>query len=290
MRIPDQLLKCVGFVSRDEENLDYRASAFVVSVPYDGHSGCLHLVTAKHVAVSLQNGEASIAFNGKDGLPIWMKNGVNMPWYFHPDETVDVAILPMASVRLREYDYQDIAVDLFLTSARSDEYQIGCGDDVFTIGLFAPFIGNLRFTPIVRTGVIAMMPEGRIHHPKFGSMEAYLTESRSLGGLSGSPVFVRDTVKVPAVNQDGKPRAFTAPGGFHLLGLLSGHWDSPPAGDAERSLNMGISLVVPATKILEALFAPELTALREEAFERGIIPEARNVNQSALENSRDERD
>jgi hypothetical protein len=144
-------------------------------------------VTAKHVAVSLQKGEASIAFNGKDGLPLWMNNGDRVPWFFHPDETVDVAILPMASIRLREYDYQDIAIDLFLTSARSEEYEIGCGDDVFTIGLFAPFAGTVRFTPIVRTGVIAMMPEGRIHHPKFGSMEAYLTESRSLGGLSGSP-------------------------------------------------------------------------------------------------------
>jgi hypothetical protein len=267
VRIPDRLLKCVGFVSRDQENLDYRASAFVVSVPHDEHSGCLHLVTAKHVAVSLQKGEASIAFNGKDGLPLWMNNGDRVPWFFHPDETVDVAILPMASLRLREYDYQDISIDLFLTSTRSEEYEIGCGDDVFAIGLFAPFTGTLRFTPIVRTGVIAMMPEGRIRHPEFGSMEAYLTESRSLGGLSGSPVFVRDTVSVQGVNKEGKPRPFSAPAGFHLLGLLSGHWDAP-AAEMGGSLNMGISLVVPATKILEALFAPELTALREEAFER----------------------
>jgi hypothetical protein len=287
VRILDQLLKCVGFVSRDQENLDYRASAFVVSVPDDELSACMHLVTAKHVAVSLEKGEASIAFNGKDGLPLWMNNGDRVPWFYHPDETVDVAILPMASLRLREYDYQDIPINLFLTSARSEEYEIGCGDDVFTIGLFAPFTGSLRFTPILRTGIIAMMPEGRIHHPKFGSMEAYLTESRSLGGLSGSPVFVRDTVTVQGVNKEGQPRPFSAPAGFHLLGLLSGHWDAPAAEMNDRSLNMGISLVVPATKILEALFSPELTALRKEAFQRGLISEASNLDQNAHENSRD---
>ena len=284
MRIPNPLLKCVGFVSRDQENLDYRASAFVVSVPHDEHSGCLHLVTAKHVAISLQKGEAIIAFNGKDGLPLWMKNTDEASWFFHPDETVDVAILPMASLRLREYDYQDISTNLFLTSDGSQEYGIGIGDDVFTIGLFAPFIGTLRFTPMVRTGVIAMMPQGRVQHPKFGSIEAYLTESRSLGGLSGSPVFVRDTVSVQGVNKEGKLRPFSAPAGFHLLGLLSGHWDAPAAAN-DGSLNMGISLVVPATKILEALFSPEITALREEAFQRGLIPETSNVDQNAPENS-----
>lgn len=279
MRIPDQLLKCVGFVSRDQENLDYRASAFVVSVPHDENTGCLHLVTAKHVAVRLQNGEASIAFNGRDGLPLWMKNGSEVPWFFHSDETVDVAILPMASIRLREYDYQDIPTNLFLTANRSQEYEIGIGDEVFAIGLFAPFTGTLRFTPIVRTGVIAMMPRGRIPHSTFGSIEAYLTESRSLGGLSGSPVFVRDTVSVQAVNREGIPRPFSAPAEFHLLGLLSGHWDAQGARDGGGGLNMGISLVVPATKILEALFSHELTALREEAFQRGLIPETSNIGE-----------
>ncbi|HEU5340871.1 hypothetical protein [Edaphobacter sp.] len=268
-------------------NLDYRASAFVVSVPHDEHNGCLHLVTAKHVAIRLQRGEAVIAFNGKDGLPLWMSNGDRVPWFFHPDETVDVAILPMASLRLNEYDYQDISTNLFLTSARSEEYEIGCGDDVFTIGLFTPFTGVLRFTPIVRTGVIAMMPDGRVHHPEFGSMEAYLTESRSLGGLSGSPVFVRDTVSVQGVNTEGKPRPFSAPAGFHLLGLLSGHWDAPGTTRHSAGLNMGISLVVPAAKILEALSSPSLTALREEAFQRGLIPEASNVGQSTQEISCD---
>ena len=83
MRIPDRLLKCVGFVSRDQDDLEYRGSAFVVSVPHDQNSGCLHLLTAKHVAFALQNGEAVIGMNGKDGLPLVLKNGA-VGWHYHP--------------------------------------------------------------------------------------------------------------------------------------------------------------------------------------------------------------
>jgi hypothetical protein len=276
MRIPDQLLKCLGFVSRDQEVLDYKGSAFVVSVPYDEHSGCLHLVTAKHVAVKLQNGEAAIAMNGKDGLPLWMKNGNQTPWFFHPtDPTVDVAVLPMASLRLREYDYQDISINLFATQERIAEYGIGLGDEIINIGLFTPFVGASRFTPIVRTGTIAMMPEGRLPHPVYGSVEAYLAEGRSIGGLSGSPVFVRDTLHMPVMTKDGVPAQMSALGTFHLLGLMLGHWDAPPdfSEPGGRSINMGISIVVPAYKILEVLFSDELIALRQEAFNRGFPPE-----------------
>jgi hypothetical protein len=272
MRIPDQLLKCTGFVSEDREDPDYRASAFIVSVPHDEASGCLHLLTAKHVALRLQNGKAMIALNGKDGLPLWMKNGLEVPWFFHPDETVDVAILPMASRRLSEYDYQDIPMHMFLTTQRQLDYHIGIGDEVLNIGLFTPFVGDLRFTPVIRTGTISMMPDGRIRHPVFGSVEAYLTESRSMGGLSGSPVFVRDTVQVQGQDRDGKPRLFYALGDFHLLGLISGHWEtSSNIPDNKGVVNTGISIIVPAAKILEALFSDELASLRGEAFARGFL-------------------
>jgi hypothetical protein len=231
------------------------------------------------VAASLQSGAAVIAFNGIDGLPLWMMNGTEVPWFFHADETVDIAILPMASLRLREYDYQDISTNLFITPERRQEYGIGIGDEVFTIGLFPLFFGDLRFTPMARTGIISMMPRGRLSHPVFGSIEAYLTESRSLGGLSGSPVFVRDTVQVHGLaNKEGVPRPFSASANFHLLGMLSGHWDAPHPSGSETALNMGISLVVPAEKILEALFEPEISAVRKEAFDRGILPNAKNLS------------
>ena len=120
-----------------------------------------------------------------------------------------------------------------------------------------------------------MMAEGRMPHPDYGSVEAYLAEGRSIGGLSGSPVFVRSTVHFPATTRTGEPTQFSASGTFHLLGLMLGHWDAPPdfSEPDGRSVNMGISIVVPAYKILEVLFSDELMVLRQEAFTRGFAAE-----------------
>jgi len=93
-------------------------------------------------------------------------------------------------------------------------------------------------------------------------IEAYLIESRSIGGLSGSPAFVRQTV----------------PGGmgsFYLLGLMHGHWDIPPeqkndllmSGDYFGRVNMGIAIVITAKKILEVLYHPELVERRQKSDE-----------------------
>ena len=277
MRIPDQLLKCVGFVSRDLEHLDYRGSAFIVLVPYDASKGVLHFVTAKHVAIALENGEAAIAMNGKDGLPIWGKNTTQVPWFYHPDEAVDVAVLPMGSARIHDYDYQEISTNMFITAQRSSEYGIGVGDEIVCLGLFSPFIGNQRFTPIARSGIIAMMPDGELPHPQFLRMEAYLIESRSRGGLSGSPVFVRHTIHPEAVNSEGKTIRFSASSDFHLLGLLSGHWEEASSSSGAGNVNMGLSLVVPASKILETLLHPDLVTIRQQAIERGLNPKSLNL-------------
>jgi hypothetical protein len=270
LRVPAQLLKCVAFISRDEEQLDYGGSAFVVLVPDDDTSGCLHLVTAKHVAIALESGKAMVAMNGKDGLPLWMKNSTAVNWFFHPDEAVDVAVLPMATIRLHDYDYQEIPTTIFLTPQRAERFGISVGDETICLGLFRPFVGRNRFTPIARSGIIAMMPDGELPHPQFLTMEAYLIESRSRGGLSGSPVFVRNTIHPQGVDSAGAPIRFSASSDFHLLGLLSGHWTANPTSGKDGD-NMGLSLVVPAVKILEALCHPDLLVLREEAFRRGFI-------------------
>ena len=272
MKIPKQLLKAIAFVSEDREELDYRATPFVVSVPFDDRTGCMHLVTARHVAAKLSDGKATVAFNGKDGLPLWMQNGTRVPWYFHEDPSVDIAILPMASARLNDYEYQDIPTKMFVTEERQEQYDLGIGDDVFSLSLFRTYVGQERLSPIARAGVIAMLPEGRFPHPKFGSVETYLIDSWSMGGYSGSPVFVRDTVKVQALGADGQPRPFSAAGDFHLLGLLSGHITLPSARSGPDQ-DTRVGLVVPARKILEALHSPELSSIRAEAFERGLLPD-----------------
>ncbi|MGA7506202.1 MAG: hypothetical protein WBW57_18850 [Candidatus Sulfotelmatobacter sp.] len=277
MRVPDAVIKCVGFVSPfmgDTVALEYGGTAFIVAIRMDEKHSFAHLVTAKHVADAIDPGEAVIAMNAKDGAPRFLRTG-SQKWFFHPTEpdSVDAAVIPFGSPRFSEYDINSIEERSFVNDEKIAEYGIGIGDEIFLTGLFTRFFGHTHLIPIVRTGNIAMLPRDRVPVKDFGLIEAYLAEGRSIGGLSGSPVFVRNTVSLPeGRDQKGKPITLSGLGPIHFLGLMHGHWDLPasfsPTEQAE-AVNMGISIVVPAKKILEVLYHPELVAMRKEHLEKG---------------------
>jgi hypothetical protein len=79
--------------------------------------------------------------------------------------------------------------------------------------------------PIVRHGNVAMLPTEQVQ-TDLGYTDAYLVEVRSIGGLSGSPVFVRHTIGFPVQRTDGSSdMAFANGPATTLLGLMHGHWD-----------------------------------------------------------------
>lgn len=273
MRIADRLLKTVGFVSRydpDGQGGSYikpGGTAFVVGVLMDEKNVLAHLVTAKHVAKAIEADEGVIAMNGKDGSPLFLRTD-GQKWFYHPTEedSVDVAVLPFGSARFREYDIEWIPETVFATDQTIAEFDIGLGDELFIIGLFTKFYGKTEVIPLIRTGNLAMMPKDKIPVSGFGEIEAYLAEGRSIGGLSGSPVFVRNTVKMSVQTAEGKAANMARLGRAHLLGLVHGHWDLPVSFSETQKLeavNMGVSIIVPAKKILETLYHPELVAMRE---------------------------
>ena len=110
-------------------------------------------------------------------------------------------------------------------------------------------------------------------------IEAYLAEVRSVGGLSGSPVFVRTSVGVDydVHGRSGARRIARVhlQGDYFFLGLMHGHWEIPSgkrnsvqlpsAKKGEDSINLGIAIVIPAKKILEVLNQPELVERRMQA-------------------------
>ena len=268
MRVADEVVKCVGFVSKSKKISDYRGTAFFVTVPH-GDGSFLHIITAKHVAVSVMPDSACIAINAKDGLPRWMQAG-DTDWFYHPsDETVDVAVMPLATDMVAAYDIRPIPLELFATASVIESQRIGLGDELINVGLFRPFSGSEEFLePIVRTGNIAMMPRSKVPTAKFGNMDAFLAEGRSIGGLSGSPVFVRSTVNMPARDSSGAPAQISGLGPIRLLGLTHGHWDLPLDAIAPSThVNMGVSIIVPAQKILETLYHPDLCRLRDKRAE-----------------------
>jgi len=223
----------------------------------------MHLVTAKHVAETLEGKIFGVRVNLKVGgsTIIYARN---IEWNYHPtDMSADVAVVPFPA--LKDTELRMLPQEVLLTEKTRKEKDYGIGSEVFIPGLFVYHQGSLRSQPIIRMGNIAMIPEERVVTAKYGPMEAYLIESRSIGGLSGSPVFVR---------------AFTnfAKGeyAYALFGIVHGHYlaSTTRAADVsaedfnnDEAVNVGIAIVTPAQKILDILLSEKLSSHRKAAEE-----------------------
>lgn len=270
MQVPDEIRKCVVFLGyRMADGSDkYAGTAFWANRRI-GNTGqrFMYLVTAKHVIDGIQDkgyDKVWVRVNFKGGEAYWLETELKY-WLYHPTDPdhVDVAVLPLP-LPAEQIDHITYPIHSFATDDILSSEAIGIGDEVFITGLFHVHAGERRNIPLVRVGNIAAMPEEPVLTKKGTLMDAYLIESRSIGGLSGSPVFVHlGAVRLkdghPHVVIEGQPI-------FYLLGLLHGHWDTPlPDVDevvedeqaSQRTvINMGIAMVVPAYKILEVIQQP----------------------------------
>lgn len=272
MRIPDIIKKCLGFVGLRQPNgsIHWGGTAFVVSVPglrYPDYKFDF-LVTAKHVADEIVGADAVVRMNRADGSFIIFEL-INAPWWFHPTEaaTVDAAVTIFSPAPDLRLDVRNIPLKMFATEQLIQNRDIGIGDEVYIAGLFTKVTETSKNQPVVRLGNLAMLPDEKINFPAIGMIDAYVVEARSIGGLSGCPVFVRETINMHMSDVPGGPvtRALHGAGAFYLLGSMIGHWQIPKGSSPvlAEAVNMGMSVVVPAKKIIEILDHPELIAMRE---------------------------
>lgn len=283
MRTPDEVLKCALFLGHFEGgDLHLGGTAFVVSLKERWGSSYPYLVTARHAIIAIGNREQGIRANLRDGGADDIRIEGESKWWFHPTEekSVDVAVRPFVA---DEFDIIAIPTSMFLGDSDIQEYYVGQGDEVVIPGLFTQLIGRSKNVPIIRRGSVAMFPDEPIPSVDMGDsiqdIDGYLVEVRSVGGLSGSPAFVRAPIgmdyKVHGTSGDYRVATAHLQGDYFFLGLMQGHWEIPPhkrnkvdfpsAKKGEDSINLGIAIVVPAKKILEVLQHPDLAAMREEA-------------------------
>jgi len=281
VRIPDVILKSVGFIGevthRDSSGIsgDLYGTGFFIAIP-SSITGYFFFcfVTALHVVKDLVGREIYVLVNKKGGGVTALSSLAGSGLWTHPtDRSADVAVIPMGPDPTA--DYIAVAVNDFATPELIQAQNIGIGDEVVITGLFTPAPGTKRNMPIIRHGNIAMLPEEQIQ-TEMGYADVYLVEARSIGGLSGSPVFTRPTVFVQVVLEDGTTKTLHGIGDqYPLLGMMHSHWDireseinSPQVlHDRKRGVNLGIGIVVPASKIRETLYHPELVASRKEMEE-----------------------
>ena len=271
MRVPDLVLNSIGFVAEvlrqdlSSESLDPIATSFLVSMPSVSipNARYYYAVTAKHVLKNT-NVKTAIIVNKKGGGVITLT--LFPRWFGHPDKSVDVCVTPVGYYPTAEVSGFDI--EDFFDEANNSE-NLGPGDEVFFPGLFTPAPGIKRIIPMVRNGNIAMFPGQQIQSSD-GYADLYLIEARSIGGLSGSPVFARQTMALPVEGDNHTRTHMYGFGVFKLLGLIQGHWDVEESKinqayishEPKRGVNMGIAKVVPSRKILETINGPEISAIR----------------------------
>jgi hypothetical protein len=201
-------------------------------------------------------------------------------WVHHPDGD-DIAVAPIGGLDTGRQRIRLITTELFITPEIIAEFEIGPGDETFMVGRFVSHEGKDRNLPTVRFGNISMMPHEKVKHARGTLQESFLVETRSLGGYSGSPVFVH----IPSGSirpKDRRAGNITLMGdlGPWLLGIDFGHLpiyepvflgdrETPAADGLVARSNSGQMGVVPAWKLLELLNDPlfaDARAKRDEAW------------------------
>jgi hypothetical protein len=287
VRVPDEMLKCVGFVCevthKDStgEYGDAYATGFFVSVRCEDapfrEKRHVYFVTAKHVADDLKDREIFFLVNKKGGGTTDKIGLVDNQWTLHPEDmTADLAVVQV--VIHPTADIMPIALESIGLPDKLNQLRVGIGDETHTIGLFSQITATKSHLPIVRSGNIAMMPTEQIQ-TEYGYADVYLIEARSLGGMSGSPVFVQPTYRKKAKLADGTETVeFSKGPGETLLGIMHGHWSiresdiNKPTfvNDRKTGVNYGVAIVVPAYKLYETINRPELVQMRKEQEEKTL--------------------
>jgi hypothetical protein len=278
VRVQEDLRKTVVFLGHETSDpakggIDCFGTGFLLY-----YEGVPYLITCRHVAEDIGNDPFLIRLNTYRGDS---RNHLLdlVSWYYHPDPSVDIAVIPFSVPKDHGYDCFYFNEQIFFP-----ENLIGIGDFCYTVGLFRLLAGRKRNLPVVHFGSIAMVPADETipvvdwrdsSGQSILQVHGYLVESQSLDGLSGAPVMVRPSFDGPPIisNPGGKPLVPIVPKlarhEVFLLGMWQGAWDAPPdeilaieKGEDVR-VSVGMGVVIPAQKIKEALDQEELRKMRK---------------------------
>jgi hypothetical protein len=199
-------------------------------------------------------------------------------WHFSTDDSVDLAVM-LAPISNDEFDFIRISTTQFLTLDEMRNRKAVEGDPLLFSGLFIQFFDNeiKSLEPIVRSGSLAMVPEGLLPttmQRKPGHV--LLADAHVFHGNSGSPVLI-DTSR------------FAGGFGFsyRFLGVICGEvyenadltFTVTTSISGTVGANSDVSIVVPAWQILDILGLPDVKKERDDVI--AAHPELVNTNPSA---------
>jgi hypothetical protein len=270
--------KTVAFIQlqcEDGPNLrDVRGTGFFVFYQDDRvgkDRGFVYLITNRHVAMCLSPDRRplvvksiAIRLNRKDGssaiLPL-APHG-NVPWVLPSDESEDLAAIAVA-LDQNVYDYLGIPTSAFGTKDVLAAHAIAEGERILFAGFFYQFPGVAKVQPIVREGILAMMPDEKFPTTTGKPGSVYLGDVHVFGGNSGAPVFC----DLGGIHGS----TITAGEDYRLVGVVSGMFYEDEEFNLEvtttfrgsAKANSGISMIVPVDALKNLLDAPSLKTQRD---------------------------
>ena len=195
-----------------------------------------------------------LRLNTKDGSSTRLRGDAHT-WFFPTDDSVDLATMPVTMPN----DADTLAIPLDDTATKEFMHNevIAEGSPIIFSGYFYQFPGERRFQPIVRQGILSMLPDEPINTTAGKLGVVYLGDVHTFGGNSGSPVMV----------EAGPVNIY----GYHLLGVISGYYYEDEHFNLEVATtvkgigqaNSGIAMIVPVDFLKTLLDTPELKARRE---------------------------
>lgn len=267
MLIDEQFRKCATYVLGNARDPQTSAigkrlfgTAFFVTV-----SNAIYAVTAQHILDNSEEfGPLFVRLSTASGYVDF--EAPQSAWTRHPSTDVAAIRVPIPG----NADFRSIDQSMLLTDQMVVDHRVGAGDELFFTGLFSEHPGRKRVEPIMRFGMLSMMPHEpiRVKGLRVASeIEAYLVEARSWGGHSGSPAFIY----YPAYRSGNSLTVPVALPVF-LLGLVQSHYEISSdvellgdfLGSGKVPINAGIAAVVPSQKIVDVLMDDELVNDREK--------------------------
>jgi len=289
-RVETEILKTIVFITVEASEpgtsgrpVTLRGTGFLVNVPDTRLPKNLvfcYLVTNRHVAEATEQDENGnrealqiqgtyVTLNLKEPIDGRRSERVLLSqrahWYFPKDEASDLAVLPFAIPA--KYDEKEFPLENFLTEESLDQNRVSPGDRVLTVGFYSGYAGLHAIQPILREGVLAMLPDGPMTTTTGRSGRVYLADVHIIPGNSGSPIFI-----IPGLGL-GVPASISGiPNVFGLLGVVSGYMyetsdfslRASTTWKGSLNANSGIAVVVPAQQLKDLLNSPELQLQRNQ--------------------------
>lgn len=269
-----QIRKAVTFITmhclRGTQLVTTQGTGFFIQVadsrlPAD--TSFVYLVTNRHVAMCwdddrkpMQVQALSIRMNMKDGPSQELTSVGNLPWILPTKDSVDLAVVPLA-LDPTKFDYRTIPDSVFVTNEVVKKESPSEGLKILFSGFFYQVPGVTHVEPILREGIIAMMPDEDLQTTTGKMGKLYLGEVHAFHGNSGSPAFV-DVRRTFGYD-------------YRLLGIVSGGYGEGEQNAllletplASKPGNSGIAVIVPASELRALLDEPAAVALRDAEIAR----------------------